>query len=151
MWCHLFNLLWLFIVIGGICLLSLVPGSDNNERMNLTIVTILILPPMSLLGSTMLSLLVWIINRRRHPFIEESGKEAINFSLSIDLYIFTIGAISLASCGLYSFGAVFSSLGIIALLIPVLLLFQSCVVLVGGIDALKGLIYRYPLTIQFFR
>lgn len=151
MWCHLFNLLWLFIVIGGICLLPLVPGSDNNERMNLTLATILILPPVSLLGSRILSLIVWIINRRRHPFIEESGKEAINFSLSIDLYVFVIGAISLASCGLYSFGAIFGSLGIIALIISVLLLFHSCLVLVGGIDAWKGLIYRYPLTIRFFR
>ncbi len=149
MWCHFLNLLWLFIIIAAIAIFTTFSNLVRDE--GTAILIILLLPPLSLVFARILSLIFWLLNRQRHPFIEEAGKEAMNFSLSIDLYVLTIGAISLASCGLYAVNPLFSSIGIIRLLVPVLLLVHFCLVLFGGIQASQGTIYKYPLTVRFFR
>ena len=35
--------------------------------------------------SPILVMLIWITNRKKHPFIDKSAKKALNFTLSIDL------------------------------------------------------------------
>jgi uncharacterized Tic20 family protein len=44
--------------------------------------------------SPILVMLIWITNRKKHPFIDESAKKALNFTLSIDLCL-AIAAFSL--------------------------------------------------------
>ena len=147
MWCHFFNLLWIPIVVAVFATASKNP--IVNRDISTVFITLLIVPPLSLIIARIVSLLFWLINRQRHPFIAESGREVMNFSLSVDLYVLTIGAISLLCCG--SSIQLLSGIGIVAFLIPVLLLLHFCLVLVGGSQALQGLTYIYPSTVQFFK
>jgi uncharacterized protein len=82
-----------------------------------------------------------------HPFVEASGKEALNFSSSILLYILLIFTIALSICAA---GATEASyvLGIGSILI--LIFTHIILVIFGGVQASKGISYRYPFAVRFF-
>jgi uncharacterized protein len=96
----------------------------------------------------LLAQIVWRSNRSRHPFIDESGREGINFTSSIILYIFIVFAISLTICGLGAASASFIVGGTVILL---LIIAHLCGILFGSINAYAGIVYKYPLTIAFLR
>jgi uncharacterized Tic20 family protein len=87
-------------------------------------------------------LIVWLIKRGDHPFIDEQGKEALNFQISVTLYTI-VGSILLAlpivtipfawlfAIGMVVFGVVYA--------------------VVGGIAANQGQHFRYPVTIRFIK
>jgi uncharacterized Tic20 family protein len=143
--CHLLNLTWLAIMLVGAA--TQVMGPDRAGDDHYTEKGWLLLA-LSLLGATILTLIFWLFVSGRHPFVKESGKEAINFSLSFDLYALTICAISYiyepARVNAYEAG---SLLGVTL----ILWLTHFCSILWGCIGAGLGKIYRYPLTIRFFR
>jgi uncharacterized Tic20 family protein len=145
MWCHLINLSWLVLFFAfWIAILKI-------NDIYFAVAALVVLPPICLFVSRISCLVFWRMHRRRHPFVDESGKAALNFSLSIDLYLFVVGTISLATCGLLGLG---SGLGVIAylwILMPLLLFAHFCSIVFGGIQASKGIIYKYPGTISFFK
>ena len=98
--------------------------------------------------SLLLALMIWRTNRSRHPFINESGREAINFTSSIILYIFIVFAISLTICGLGSADVAFMG-GVTAIVLLILTHFFAIVF--GSIKVYTGIVYKYPLTIGFLR
>ena len=89
------------------------------------------------LGGLIGPLLVWLIHRDRHPFVDEQGKEAVNFRLTLYLY-YTV-----------AFALVFVLLGIV--LLALLVLFDLIFVIVAGVRAGNGEHFRYPLTIRWLR
>jgi uncharacterized Tic20 family protein len=145
--CSLLHLTWIVIICVSIAIVS---GSPNLIKdIGTAVLLILLLPPFSLIVSRILALIVWLTSCRRHPFIYESGKEALNFSLSIDLYLLIVGAIVFASCGFYPVPMI----GVLVhlwLLMPLLSLFHFCLMIAGTIKTSFGLIYKYPVTINFF-
>ena len=148
MWCHLLNLIWIVILISTTAVL--LPWF--NIHYISFIVMILILPPLSFLISRTLALVFWRTHRNRHPLINESGKDALNFSLSIVLCVLVICTILFASCGLYP--AALPLLNLISFtwfLVPLLLFTHFCLIIFGSIRANMGEIYKYPYTIQFFK
>ena len=147
MWCHLLNLnlIWVVMAISTITVLSPWLNIYNGSF----ILAILILPPLSLLISRTLALVFWRTYRHRHPFINESGKEALNFSLSIDLYMLIIFTILFANCGLNSPFPLFIFVGFSWVLILLLLLTHFCLTIFGSIRANAGEIYKCPYTIHF--
>ena len=146
MWCHLLNLLWIVILIATTTVL--LPWF--NIHYISFIIMILILPPLSFLISRTLVLVFWRTHRNRHPLINESGKAALNFSLSIDLYVLVTCTILFASCGLASAAPVLNYVGFIWFLVPSLLFAHFCLIIFGSIRANRGEIYKYPGAIQFF-
>ena len=80
-------------------------------------------------------LILWSMKKEDSPYIDENGKEAINFQISILIYF-------LASCLL-----ILVFIGI--LLVPAVLLFQLIACVYAGIRANDGHTTRYPLTIRF--
>lgn len=88
------------------------------------------------LGSVVGPLIVWQVKREESPFIDEHGREAMNFQLSYLLY-FVI-------CILLVFFAV----GI--LLIFPLVIAHFVFMIVAGIKANDGKSYRIPFIIRFF-
>jgi hypothetical protein len=70
-------------------------------------------------GNVLGPLLVWLIKKEEHPFIDEHGKEALNFQIALAVYglvasilvFIVIGFILLA--GLFVFWAVYAILGAI--------------------------------------
>jgi len=86
------------------------------------------------------SLVVWLWKRGGHPLVNEHGREAVNFQLSLLIYNLLAGVSAFLTCG-------FSVL----VLIPLFAVFAVLVVvlpIIGTIQASEGRPYRYPLTIR---
>lgn len=115
-------------------------------------------------------LVAWLALRHQHPSLDDQGKEALNFNLSVTLYGLILGGVLLvlvllgvvgtaAGTALSSSGAAFTSLiAVLAsvwfLVIPVavlLALLPSILSIVAAVQASRGVLYRYPLTIRFVR
>ncbi len=82
-------------------------------------------------------LLVWLLKRAESPDIDHHGKEALNFQLSMTLYILL----------LVPFCFVLIGIPFVILLVLLDLVFT----IVAAIKASTGQPYRYPLTIRFIR
>jgi uncharacterized protein len=90
-------------------------------------------------------LVVWMIKRDDHPFIEHHAKEALNFNLSFLLYGI-VGAVIAIPLGLLTLG-----IGLIPLVLVGLALGLAWLVLpiLAAVKAANGEGYRYPVTIRF--
>ncbi|MGH2751053.1 MAG: DUF4870 domain-containing protein [Actinomycetota bacterium] len=88
-------------------------------------------------GSIVGPLAVWLLKRDEFPLVDDQGKEALNFQLSLLLY------------GLIAFVLVFVLIGF--LLLALIAVFDVVMVVVAAIQASQGKAYRYPLCIRFVR
>ena len=88
-------------------------------------------------GSILGPLIIWLVKREEMPFVEDQGKEALNFNISMTLY-----------------GLVAAVLIVVLVGIPLLiLLFFAWLILVilAAVKANEGVAYRYPLTLRLIQ
>lgn len=82
-------------------------------------------------------LIIWLIKKEESPFVNDQGKEALNFQITI-LIGYVVGAI----IGLTPLGCItallFPALGIVSLIFGIL----------GGLESNKGVVYRYPFALR---
>jgi uncharacterized protein len=83
------------------------------------------------------TLVMWLIKREKSPFIDDHGREALNFQLSLFLYGLGTLILGFLTCGA----------GWI-LWIPVYILGIVGMIL-AAVAANKGQYYRYPMTVRF--
>ena len=81
--------------------------------------------------------MVWLLKRDSSPFVDEQGKEALNFQISFLIYII----ISIILCVLLIGFVLLIALGIAELIL----------VIMAALKANEGVSYRYPLTIRFIK
>ncbi|HXV78010.1 MAG TPA: DUF4870 domain-containing protein [Candidatus Polarisedimenticolaceae bacterium] len=86
------------------------------------------------LGFLVGPLILWLLKRDAHPFINEQGKEAVNFQITM------LGAI------LVCIPLLFVGIGI--LLMPLIGLYDVVMTIIAGIKAADGTHWRYPLTMR---
>jgi len=89
------------------------------------------------LGGLFGPLILWLVNRDRHSFIDEQGKEAVNFRLTMYLYYMASLVLVLVVIGLA--------------LVPLLCLVDLLLIIVAGIRTSRGEHFRYPLTVRIIR
>lgn len=89
------------------------------------------------LGGVLGPLVVWLIKRGQSAFVADQGKEALNFNISV-----LLGAIV---CGVL----VFIFIGI--LLGVALFIFWLTMTIIAGIEASKGVRYRYPIALRLVK
>jgi uncharacterized Tic20 family protein len=82
-------------------------------------------------------LIVWILKKDQFPLVADQGKEALNFQISLTLYL--IGAWALC----------FVFIGF--LLLPVIGIAALVLVIMAAVNANEGVAYRYPATIRFIK
>lgn len=105
-------------------------------------------------GNILGPLVVWLIKRQEHPFLDDQGKEALNFQISLTLYALAAG---LVVAPLFFVGALLPLLPAIALLPVVilggvaLLVFGLVMIVIAALRANEGEAYRYPVTIRVVR
>ncbi|KAB0517916.1 MULTISPECIES: DUF4870 domain-containing protein [Pseudomonas] len=83
-------------------------------------------------GSVVGPLILWQMKKEVDPFIDDQGKEALNFQITV--------AIAWIACIVLAF-AVIGFFLMVALAIATVVL-----TIIGSIKANKGIAYRYPLT-----
>ncbi len=88
-------------------------------------------------GNIIGPLLIWILKKEEFPFVDDQGKEALNFQISITIYV------------LISIILVFILIGIPILI--VIGIFALVMTIIGAINAYDGKKYRYPLTIRVIK
>lgn len=82
------------------------------------------------------ALVMWLIKRDRSPFIDDHGREAINFQISLVIYYFVGGAL-LVACGIgFVMLAATYVLGLVGMIM-------------AAVAANRGQYFRYPATIRF--
>ena len=86
-------------------------------------------------GNIIGPLVVWLMKKDELPFVDEHGKEALNFQISMTLWI----AISIAS--------IFCFVGIVTT--PILVVVDIIFTIIAAVKANSGEPYRYPMTIRF--
>ncbi|MBA7641079.1 hypothetical protein ES703_48751 [subsurface metagenome] len=90
-----------------------------------------------MIGNIVAPLIVWQIKKEEDPFIDEQGKEAVNFQISMSLYML----ICIPLC--------FICIG--AFLVPAVGIFYLIFLLIAAVNANNGHHYRYPLIIRFIK
>jgi uncharacterized Tic20 family protein len=110
----------------------------KDERMWATICHLAAFAGLAIpLGNIAGPLIVWLIKREGLPLVEDQGKEALNFQISVTIYIL----VSIALC--------FACIGFV--LLPVAVIFAIVMTIVAAVKASTGVAYRYPLTIRFLK
>ncbi|MDJ0866295.1 MAG: DUF4870 domain-containing protein [Myxococcota bacterium] len=85
-------------------------------------------------GNVIAPLVLWLMRREESEYVEDHGREALNFQISITLYAAIAGVLILALIG-------------IPLLIAVAI-FQFVWMIIASVRASEGERYRYPLTLR---
>ena len=86
-------------------------------------------------GNIVAPLVIWAMKKDEFDIVNVHGKEAINFQISITIYV------------LISILLIFVVIGI-----PILIalgIFELIVIIIAAVKANEGKVYRYPLSIRF--
>ena len=88
-------------------------------------------------GNVLGPLVVWLVKGKDLPFIDDQGKEALNFQISMTIYILISAVFSFVLIGLpFLIGFVLA---------------DFILTIIAAVNARDGKPYRYPLTIRFVR
>lgn len=82
-------------------------------------------------------LVVWLIKKEQYPFVNEQGKESLNFQISMTIYAAIAGILAFILVG-------------IPLLIAIAVV-DIVLVIIASIAANEGRSYQYPLTMRFVK
>ena len=88
-------------------------------------------------GNVIAPLVVWLIKRDTMPFVDDQGKESLNFNISVTLYALVSGIAVLVIIGFF--------------LLLAVVLFWLVMTIVAAIKSSNGEYYRYPLCIRFIK
>ena len=88
-------------------------------------------------GSIIGPLILWLVKRADSPYLDEVGKEVVNFNISWAIYT-VLAALS-----------IFALIGFI--LLPLVALAWLILVIIASVRTSEGKFYRYPLTIRLIK
>ena len=78
-------------------------------------------------------LVLWLLKREEHPFLNDQGREVVNFHITLGL-VHALGVVTFCAGGFVLTVAAF----FIGMVLSI----------VGGVKANDGLTYRYPLALR---
>jgi uncharacterized Tic20 family protein len=128
-------------------------------------------------GNFIVPLILWLSNKNESEFIDHNGKQVLNFQISILLYSLTLGIIAVPLFlifthdfigftnildhnthnvdfdfeHLFRFDGTLPFLGLLAVLGAGLWALDVVCTIVASIKAGEGVVYKYPLTINFIK
>ncbi len=88
-------------------------------------------------GNIVAPLIVWLIKREEHPFIDDQAKEALNFQITVTIALIVCFALMCVAIGVF--------------LMPLVGLAALVFIIIAAIQANNGVAYRYPLTIRLIK
>ncbi|MGE5399172.1 MAG: DUF4870 domain-containing protein [Ignavibacteriales bacterium] len=88
-------------------------------------------------GNVLGPLVIWLIKKDEFPFVNEQGKESLNFQISMTIYGFISIVLILLAVGI--------------LLIIFIVLADLVLVIIASVQTNDGKSYRYPMTIRFVK
>lgn len=88
-------------------------------------------------GNIIAPLVLWLIRKDTMPFVDEQGKEALNFQISITIYAIASALLILLAIGI--------------ILLPVVLILDFIFIIVAVVKSNEGVHYKYPLSIRLIK
>lgn len=85
-----------------------------------------------------LPIIMWATNKDEFPAVDKHGRNILNWSISLIIYLMVCAPLMFV----YYIGV---------LAIVVLLILNFLFVIIAAIKANNGIVWRYPLSIQFFK
>ena len=82
-------------------------------------------------------LIIWLLKKDDSPLIDDQGKEAINFQVTMLI------------CIIVSWLLLFVLIGII--LLPIVCIFDLVMIIIASVKCSSGQRYRYPVCIRFIK
>jgi len=82
-------------------------------------------------------LIIWLIKKDEEPFVDQQGKEALNFQITVILAMFVAGLLSILCIGVP-----------LLLAIPVV---DVVFCIIASIKASNGVAYRYPVSLRLVK
>jgi uncharacterized protein len=89
------------------------------------------------IGCVIGPLIVWQIKKDLDPFVDQNGKEAMNFQISMLIYGIAAGLLCFLCVGMF--------------LLPAVAIVDIVFLIIAAIKTSNGETYRYPLTIRFIK
>lgn len=87
--------------------------------------------------NTLGPLCLWLLRRNDSRFVNEHGKEAVNFNISLAIYLTVAAALMFVVIGFFIY--------------PVIFVLGLIFAVQGAVNASKGKAYTYPFTIRFIQ
>lgn len=82
-------------------------------------------------------LIIWLLKKDQSQYIDEQGKEALNFQISMLIYGFILFLLTLLLIGF--------------ILIPIFIVVVWIFIIIASIKTLNGENYRYPFIFRFIK
>ncbi len=82
-------------------------------------------------------LIVWLIKRGEMPFVDDQGKEALNFQITMLIAWVVCMLLTIVVIGVFLF--------------PVLFVVNIIFCIMAGLKANEGVAYRYPYTLRLIK
>lgn len=88
-------------------------------------------------------LIIWLMKREAMPFVNDQGKEALNFAITVSIACFVLLLLTILSLGIGLLITVplFVVIGITALVL----------IVIAAIKANEGVAYRYPFSLRLVK
>jgi uncharacterized Tic20 family protein len=110
-------------------------GAPTKDNLSMAMLCHLLGALLGILGA----LIMWLIKKDDHPFIDDQGKESVNFQLTMLIAHLVAGVVAVVSCGLLFF-------------LPMITYVVGLVLgIMGAVEANQGKWYRYPINIRFIK
>jgi uncharacterized Tic20 family protein len=110
-------------------------GAPTKDNLTMAMLCHLLGALLGILGA----LIMWLIKKDDHPFIDDQGKESVNIKLTMFISHLVAGVVAVVSCGLLFF-------------LPMITYVVGLVLgIMGAVEANQGKWYRYPINIRFIK
>ncbi|MCX7555760.1 DUF4870 domain-containing protein [Xanthomonadaceae bacterium JHOS43] len=88
-------------------------------------------------GNILGPLIIWQIKKAEMPFVDDQGKEALNFQITVAIAMLVCFVLMMIVIGF--------------LLLPLVGIAALVFTIIGGIKANEGVAYRYPFTLRLIK
>lgn len=116
---------------------ALEPATDQERTMgmlcHLLALTGFVIPFGNVLGP----LIIWLVKREEMPFVDDQGKESLNFQITVTIAVLVSTALTCLFVGF--------------ILLPIVVVAALVFVIIAGVKANQGELYRYPVNIRFIK
>ncbi|HET6603527.1 MAG TPA: DUF4870 domain-containing protein [Xanthomonadaceae bacterium] len=88
-------------------------------------------------GNVLGPLLIWLLKKETMPFVDDQGKEALNFQITVTIALLVCIVLMFVLIGL--------------LLLPLVGLAALILTVIAAVKANEGTAYRYPFTLRLVK
>lgn len=99
-------------------------------------------------GNLLGPLIIWLLKRNEFALVDEQGKEALNFQISITIY----AIVGVVLTVIFAISLIMIPVAVIlGICLGLLFLFNLIIVIIAAVKVSSGEPFKYPLTIQFLK